>query len=102
MFLKSLNATSQVRPQFLLHLFTFNMLVVIVWYLPLPQANMLVGMVGVMVWYLPSPGQLNYVGSSHQLWHILVVLMFYWWHQSAEYIMTYRHSHPCPDYPQHT
>ncbi|XP_062308039.1 progestin and adipoQ receptor family member 3a isoform X1 [Osmerus eperlanus] len=48
------------------------------------------------------PGQLNYVGSSHQLWHVLVVLMFYWWHQSAEYIMTYRHSHPCPDYPQHT
>ncbi|XP_041109295.1 progestin and adipoQ receptor family member 3-like isoform X2 [Polyodon spathula] len=47
------------------------------------------------------PGQLNYLGSSHQVWHILVVLMFYWWHQSAVYIMKYRHSQPCPVYPMH-
>uniref|UniRef100_A0A8C9RSH0 Progestin and adipoQ receptor family member IIIa n=5 Tax=Scleropages formosus TaxID=113540 RepID=A0A8C9RSH0_SCLFO len=44
------------------------------------------------------PGQLNYLGASHQVWHILVVLMFYWWHQSAIYIMHYRHSEPCPNY----
>ncbi|KAL4623272.1 progestin and adipoQ receptor family member 3 isoform X1 [Arapaima gigas] len=43
------------------------------------------------------PGQLNYVGASHQVWHVLVVVMFYWWHQSAIYIMHYRHSEPCPD-----
>ncbi|XP_026885487.1 progestin and adipoQ receptor family member 3a isoform X2 [Electrophorus electricus] len=47
------------------------------------------------------PGQLNYVGSSHQVWHILVVLMFYWWHQSALFITSFRHTNPCPDYPQH-
>ncbi|TRY69670.1 hypothetical protein DNTS_028429 [Danionella cerebrum] len=41
------------------------------------------------------PGQLNYLGASHQLWHVLVVLMFYWWHQSAIYIMNYRHKQPC-------
>lgn len=43
------------------------------------------------------PGQLNYVGSSHQLWHLLLVLMFYWWHQSSGFIMEYRHSQPCSD-----
>ncbi|CAL8318021.1 unnamed protein product [Lota lota] len=42
------------------------------------------------------PGQMNYVGASHQVWHVLVVLMFYWWHQTAVYIMRFRHSQPCP------
>ncbi|XP_047227629.1 progestin and adipoQ receptor family member 3-like isoform X3 [Girardinichthys multiradiatus] len=41
------------------------------------------------------PGQVNYVGASHQLWHVLVVLMFYWWHQTAMHIMDFRHSRPC-------
>ncbi|XP_033613904.1 progestin and adipoQ receptor family member 3 isoform X2 [Fukomys damarensis] len=44
------------------------------------------------------PGQLNYLGSSHQIWHILAVVMLYWWHQSTVYVMQYRHSKPCPDY----
>lgn len=47
-------------------------------------------------------GQLNYLGSSHQLWHLLLVLMFYWWHQASGFIMAYRHSQPCPGAPQHT
>ncbi|XP_073322175.1 progestin and adipoQ receptor family member 3a [Pagrus major] len=47
------------------------------------------------------PGQLNYLGSSHQVWHLLLVLMFYWWHQSSCFIMAYRHSQPCPNTPQH-
>lgn len=42
------------------------------------------------------PGQLNYLGASHQVWHILVVAMFYWWHQTAVYIMHFRHSQSCP------
>ncbi|XP_056275823.1 progestin and adipoQ receptor family member 3a [Pseudoliparis swirei] len=42
------------------------------------------------------PGQLNYLGSSHQLWHLLLLLMFYWWHQASCFIMAYRHSRPCP------
>ncbi|TNN28952.1 Progestin and adipoQ receptor family member 3 [Liparis tanakae] len=42
------------------------------------------------------PGQLNYLGSSHQLWHLLLLLMFYWWHQASCSIMAYRHSRPCP------
>lgn len=48
------------------------------------------------------PGQLNYLGSSHQVWHMLVVLMFYWWHQSALSITNFRHSHPCPNHPHHS
>uniref|UniRef100_H3C8C3 Progestin and adipoQ receptor family member IIIa n=1 Tax=Tetraodon nigroviridis TaxID=99883 RepID=H3C8C3_TETNG len=48
------------------------------------------------------PGQLNYLGSSHQVWHLLLVLMFYWWHQSAGFIMAYRHSQPCSEELQHT
>ncbi|XP_061589428.1 progestin and adipoQ receptor family member 3-like [Cololabis saira] len=44
------------------------------------------------------PGQVNYLGASHQLWHILVVLMFYWWHQTAVNIMRFRHSEPCPSW----
>ncbi|KAM6120480.1 progestin and adipoQ receptor family member 3 isoform 3-T3 [Pterocles gutturalis] len=44
------------------------------------------------------PGQLNYLGSSHQVWHVLAVVMLYWWHQSTVYIMQYRHSKPCPEY----
>lgn len=48
-----------------------------------------------------TTGQLNYLGSSHQVWHVLLVLMFYWWHQSSGFIMAYRHSQPCPEAPQH-
>ncbi|XP_001365148.4 progestin and adipoQ receptor family member 3 isoform X2 [Monodelphis domestica] len=47
------------------------------------------------------PGQLNYLGSSHQIWHILAVIMLYWWHQSTVTVMQYRHSKPCPDYIPH-
>lgn len=41
-------------------------------------------------------GQLNYLGASHQVWHVLVVVMFYWWHQTAVHIMHFRHSQACP------
>ncbi|XP_062333816.1 progestin and adipoQ receptor family member 3b [Osmerus eperlanus] len=44
------------------------------------------------------PGQLNYLGASHQVWHVLVVLMFYWWHQTAINIMHFRLNQPCQDY----
>lgn len=47
----------------------------------------------------PPVGQLNYLGASHQLWHVLVVLMFYWWHQTAVHIMRFRHSQACPMVP---
>uniref|UniRef100_A0A3Q3DSI3 Progestin and adipoQ receptor family member IIIb n=1 Tax=Hippocampus comes TaxID=109280 RepID=A0A3Q3DSI3_HIPCM len=42
------------------------------------------------------PGHVNYIGASHQVWHVLVVAMLYWWHQTAVDIMQFRHSQPCP------
>lgn len=30
-----------------------------------------------------SPGRFDYVGASHQIWHILVILMTLWWHETA-------------------
>uniref|UniRef100_A0A8C5KKE3 Progestin and adipoQ receptor family member 3 n=1 Tax=Jaculus jaculus TaxID=51337 RepID=A0A8C5KKE3_JACJA len=42
-------------------------------------------------------GQLNYLGSSHQRWHLLAVVMLYWWYQSTVYIMQCRtHQPPNP------
>ncbi|KAF3848869.1 hypothetical protein F7725_015366 [Dissostichus mawsoni] len=41
------------------------------------------------------PGQLNYLGASHQVWHVLVVLMFYWWHQGCSHHAV-QHSRSCP------
>ncbi|KAH7942215.1 hypothetical protein HPB49_021899 [Dermacentor silvarum] len=29
------------------------------------------------------PGRCDYVGASHQIWHVLVLLMTYWWHETA-------------------
>merc|ERR1712012_238332 len=29
------------------------------------------------------PGRFDYVGSSHQIWHVIVVLTFLWWHQAG-------------------
>ncbi|XP_043917150.1 progestin and adipoQ receptor family member 3 isoform X3 [Protopterus annectens] len=44
------------------------------------------------------PGQLNYLGSSHQIWHALVLLMLYWWHRSTVHIIQYQHRQPCPEF----
>ncbi|KAH7972427.1 progestin and adipoQ receptor family member 3 [Rhipicephalus sanguineus] len=29
------------------------------------------------------PGRCDYLGASHQIWHVLVLLMTYWWHETA-------------------
>ncbi|XP_078577924.1 progestin and adipoQ receptor family member 3-like isoform X1 [Branchiostoma floridae x Branchiostoma japonicum] len=41
------------------------------------------------------PGRVDYVGHSHQWWHLIVVAAFYWWHQSGLSLMQYRLQHPC-------
>lgn len=41
------------------------------------------------------PGKLNYVGSSHQWWHLFIVLAFYWWHRSNLIYMKYRLEYQC-------
>ncbi|CAL1531561.1 unnamed protein product [Lymnaea stagnalis] len=42
------------------------------------------------------PGKFDYIGSSHQLWHIIIVVAFCYWHKSGEEILIYRMNHECP------
>jgi predicted membrane channel-forming protein YqfA (hemolysin III family) len=37
-----------------------------------------------------SPGQFDYVGCSHQWWHIIVVVAFYYWHDAGLHFLQYR------------
>ena len=42
------------------------------------------------------PGRYDYVGSSHQMWHVIVVIAFCWWHQSGVELLQYRMDNTCP------
>lgn len=44
------------------------------------------------------PGKVNYVGSSHQWWHLFIVLAFFWWHKSNVTYMKYRLKYQCSAY----
>ncbi|XP_071829342.1 progestin and adipoQ receptor family member 3-like [Apostichopus japonicus] len=41
------------------------------------------------------PGRVDFLGSSHQWWHILVVLAFIWWHSCGVTMMKYRQENEC-------
>ncbi|KAK3752119.1 hypothetical protein QZH41_011384 [Actinostola sp. cb2023] len=41
------------------------------------------------------PGKLNYIGSSHQLWHIIVVIAFCWWHKTCMFYLEYIKQESC-------
>ncbi|KAL7640361.1 UNVERIFIED_CONTAM: hypothetical protein RMT77_008634 [Armadillidium vulgare] len=41
------------------------------------------------------PGKFNYIGASHQLWHIFVLLGLFYWHQSGLIYAKYREEHGC-------
>lgn len=41
------------------------------------------------------PGRVDYIGSSHQWWHILVVIAFYWWHNTGLLYTQYRKYDQC-------
>ncbi|XP_011432355.3 progestin and adipoQ receptor family member 3 [Magallana gigas] len=41
------------------------------------------------------PGSFDYIGSSHQWWHIIVVAAFIYWHFAGQEILLYRQSHQC-------
>ena len=47
------------------------------------------------VYFVSSAGKLNYIGSSHQWWHLFIVLAFYWWHRSNVIYMKYRLKYQC-------
>ncbi|XP_069123270.1 progestin and adipoQ receptor family member 3-like [Argopecten irradians] len=41
------------------------------------------------------PGLFDFVGSSHQWWHVIVVAAFTFWHYAGQDILLYRINHPC-------
>ncbi|XP_005097368.2 progestin and adipoQ receptor family member 3 [Aplysia californica] len=41
------------------------------------------------------PGRFDFVGSSHQLWHLLIVVAFCYWHKAGQEILVYRIAHEC-------
>lgn len=44
------------------------------------------------------PGWVDYIGSSHQWWHALVVLALYYWHNTGMLYVEYRMNHGCPSH----
>ncbi|CAG9863456.1 unnamed protein product [Phyllotreta striolata] len=42
-------------------------------------------------------GKFDYIGHSHQWWHIFVVLALYYWHNSGLVYIEYRLNHACPN-----
>lgn len=47
-------------------------------------------------------GKVNFVGSSHQWWHLFILLAYYWWHQSNIIYMKYRLKYQCSAYSEVT
>ncbi|KAK3090514.1 hypothetical protein FSP39_012414 [Pinctada imbricata] len=41
------------------------------------------------------PGSFDFIGSSHQWWHVIVVAAFLYWYFAGQEIQTYRQHHPC-------
>ncbi|XP_038060273.1 progestin and adipoQ receptor family member 3-like [Patiria miniata] len=41
------------------------------------------------------PGKVDYIGSSHQWWHIIIVIVFLWWHHVGIELVEYRTKYPC-------
>ncbi|XP_044742305.1 progestin and adipoQ receptor family member 3 isoform X2 [Chrysoperla carnea] len=43
------------------------------------------------------PGYVDYIGHSHQWWHLFVVIALYYWHNSGMIYIEYRMNHACSD-----
>ncbi|XP_014225082.1 progestin and adipoQ receptor family member 3 [Trichogramma pretiosum] len=46
------------------------------------------------------PGWVDYIGSSHQWWHVLVVAALYYWHNTGMMYVEYRLNNGCPGLSQ--
>ncbi|XP_014208828.1 progestin and adipoQ receptor family member 3 [Copidosoma floridanum] len=46
------------------------------------------------------PGWVDFIGSSHQWWHILVVAALYYWHNTGMMYVEFRLSNGCPSLSQ--
>lgn len=40
-------------------------------------------------------GKFNYLGHSHNWWHLLVVVALYYWHNTGIMYVEYRLNHAC-------
>lgn len=45
-------------------------------------------------------GCVDYLGSSHQWWHVLVVAALYYWHNTGMMYVEYRLNNGCPSLSQ--
>jgi hypothetical protein len=44
---------------------------------------------------LSVSGAFNFLGSSHQWWHIIVVVAFAFWHSAGRELLYYQMRHEC-------
>ena len=51
----------------------------------------------VIRWYIMClfTGRVDYIGSSHQWWHLFVVLALYYWHNTGIKYVEFRMNHGC-------
>lgn len=42
------------------------------------------------------PGHFDFVGASHQWWHVLIVSAFWWWYRSINVFLEVKLKHECP------
>ncbi|XP_033643886.1 progestin and adipoQ receptor family member 3-like isoform X2 [Asterias rubens] len=43
------------------------------------------------------PGKVDYIGSSHQWWHIIILGAFLWWHHCGIDLVQYQTKYPCQE-----
>lgn len=41
------------------------------------------------------PGRFDYIGCSHQWWHILIAVAFFWWHHTGQQLLLHQVKQPC-------
>lgn len=46
------------------------------------------------------PGKVNFVGASHQWWHLFILAAYDWWHHSIVIYMKYRLKYHCSAYKE--
>jgi len=44
------------------------------------------------IWF---PGCVDYIGSSHQWWHVIIFFAFFHWHNTGKYFASFRAHHGC-------
>ena len=49
-----------------------------------------------------STGKVNYVGSSHHWWHVMVLLGFWWTHHTSAYVFQFWRTTSCDQFYHHT